>query len=181
MDETSLHKGIRPECPNSLHDLGIAIDCEATRVKSHRIKEPPYLRLRAFRNPILTSYDCMTEGIHQDYQAKGAVQKRTIKDKALAASYFGSRQRRRIQIVANHAVKLPWAMSALGRELTDRISFHDPAPKPFQFICFPSLDIAPTERAEARLAIPALFAIGIMAIPFYEMTYATRAVFFYPL
>jgi hypothetical protein len=149
MDEAPLHQSVWPECPDNLHDLGIAVNGKAARAQSKRIKEPQNLRLGTFGNPVPPGYDSVGVSIHQDCKAKGTVQKCAVEDEVFAPSHVQSGLWRRLQVMIDHTVKLPRAVPALSRQLPDRITLHNPASEPFQFICFSGPGVIPAKGALA--------------------------------
>jgi len=151
MDQTSLHHDIRPEFTENLHHLGITVDGEATRTQfTQRFKEPYHLRLRAFRDPVSTSNQRVGVGVHQGNEAARPMEKSSVQDEMRALRHVqGKRRRCLFQVMIDHTIKLPRAMPALAGQLSDRIAFDNPASEPFQFVCFSSLGITPTEGAPA--------------------------------
>jgi hypothetical protein len=169
MNQAPLHHDIRPELSENSYHFGIAIHRKAMRVKSsryHLLKEFMQLGLRILGDTILTSRNCVSLGIHQGNKAAGTVQECPIQDEVLALPQVQHGWRGHLfQIVIDHTVKLPRAMVALVRQLSDRITFNNPEPKPFLLFGMPDSLIAPATRVPTRATEPTLFSFSIMTVP----------------
>ena len=166
--QASLDRYTGPESPEDPDHLGIAINGKATREQSVSNESPEEcqeLRLRVLGDTILTGQEHVSLGVHHGNEAEGAVKKSPIEDEVMGFSKSPHALRRSLyQIVIDHAIKLRRAMSALVRQLPDRVTFDNPTPEPFLFIRISGLSIMPTERMSANVAEPPLSAIGITAI-----------------
>lgn len=182
MYETALDRHIGPELPEDLHHTGVAINGKATRTQSipcQTLKERQELRLRSLRDPVFTSEEGMSPGLHQGNKTAGTMKEGPVEDEALASQGTHCRRRGRLpKIVTNHAVKLPGAVPALAGQLPDRVTFDDPAPEPFLLSRVFRSVVAPTERVSATATEPALSATNIDTIPLDPVTPTVGAAFF---
>jgi hypothetical protein len=67
-------------------------------------------------------------------------------------------------MVIDYLVKFTRAMAALISQLSNRVAFDQPAPKPLTLFCMSGTFITPAIRVFTRLAKPTLFSIRIQAI-----------------
>jgi len=168
MNQASLYYDTRPELPDCLHHMGIAINREATRVQPlprKAAKKGKELRIRALGDTVLTSHDHMTLRIHHGNKAPWAMKKGPVEYDVLALlqpqNWFW---RHLLQIVFKDAVKLCWAMFALLRQLPNRIPFNDPTSKPFLLSSVFGRIIAPAKRTPARDTKPTLPTITVVPV-----------------
>lgn len=183
MNQASLQHDVRPEFAKNLYRVRIAIHRDAARVQPCRyqpLKESLQLRLRILGDPVLASHNHVSPGIHQRNKAAGAVQKCPVKDEMVA---FRQAQRRRWSClpytVIDHIVKLPGAIYTLFHQLSDRVTFNNPKPKPFPLFSAPSGSVPPPARVPAGVTIPALLPFSIMPIS-PKNARAPRTKFFWP-
>ncbi len=128
----------------------------------------------------MTSDKHMSLRIHQGNKAAWAVKKSPVEDEVLALQRAQYELRGHLfQAVINHTVKLPRAMPALAGQLPDGVTFNNPAPEPFLFICLPGFVIGPTKRMSAIFTKPSLFAIIIKAVFLDGGTGTARTMFFW--
>jgi hypothetical protein len=164
--EAPLDHSVRPDRAKGLRHLGIAIDGEATGNQSLLLETPKVsqqLRLRTFRDTVLTGHDGVCLRIHQGNDCPGAMNERSVQDKVLAAAQVCFRHRL-FQAVTEQTVQFRGAMSALAGQLPDGVAFDYPTPEPFPLIGVLRPGIMPAERSSARLAKPPLPTIGVMAV-----------------
>jgi hypothetical protein len=129
------------------------------------LKESGELHIRIFGNTILTSHEHVSLGIHQSNKATRPIKESPVKNKVLTLPQVQLRRWRQLfQMVVNHIIKLPRTMSALAYQLSDRITFNNPAPKPFLFLGMPGSLIAPAIGLSTRDAKPTLFSISVMTV-----------------
>jgi len=166
--QASLDRHVRPELPEGPDHPGVAINGKATReqpVSNESQEECQELRLRALGDTVLTGQEHTSLRIHQGNDAEGAVKKSPIEDEVTGFSKSPHGLRGRLlQIVIDHAIKLRRAVSALVRQLPDRVTFDNPTSEPFPLFRMPGSAIAPAKRAPAGQTKPPLFIIGVMAI-----------------
>jgi len=171
VNQTSLYHDIRPELSDNPYHLRVTVDGKTVRAQTNRyqgLKELQQLRLRILGDAVLTSYNPMGFGIHQGNKTAGTVQECPIQDKVLALPQIqGGQWWRLLQLVIDHAIEFSTAIVALVRQLSGRVTFNNPAPKPFLLFGAPGGLIAPTSsarRAPTRTTKPALFSSGIMTV-----------------
>lgn len=168
MDQASLHNGIWPELTDDSYHIRVTIHRKAKGTQSSRnqtLKEFQQLRLRIFGDTVLTSYNHAGSGIHQGNKAAWAVQERAIEDEVLAFSqtqYWLGYQI--FQMIINHAIKFPRAVSALAHQLSNRVTFHNPQPEPFLFFGSSVDFITPATRVPTRPTEPTLFSFSIVPV-----------------
>jgi hypothetical protein len=171
VDQASLDHNIRPELSDTPYRLRVTVHGKAVRAQpSHyqRLKELQQLRLRILGDIVLTSHNRVSLGVHQGDKAAGAAQECPVKDEVTVLPQIqGGRWGRLLQLVIDHTIKLSRAMVALVRQLSGRITFNDPAPKPLLLLGVLSSLIAPTApttRVPTRATEPTLFPFGIMTV-----------------
>lgn len=168
MDQASLHHDIWPELAENPYHIRVAIHRKAVRAQTSRykpLKEFQQLRLRILGDTVLTGYNHVSPGIHQGNKTAWAVKECPIQDKLLALPQAQHGLRRCLfHMVIDHTVKLPRTMSALARQLSDRVTFDHPAPKPRLLLGVPGSLIVPTTRLPTIRAEPTLFSISVPAI-----------------
>ena len=124
MDQTTLNDDFRPETPDCLDHLRIAINCKTTRIQT--ITDQPLeklleLNLGVFCHAILTGNQCMIKGIHQSHYTPRTLQKSTVENKVLALSQSQHWLWRWLfQLTIYHVVKLSRAVLALMYQLPDQ-------------------------------------------------------------
>jgi hypothetical protein len=171
VNQASLYHGIRPELSDNLNHLGVTVDgktmCAQTS-RYQRLKELQQLRLRILGDAVLTSHNPMSFGIHQGNKTAGTVQECPIQDKVLALPQIqGGQWWRLLQLGIDHTIEFPTAIVALVRQLSGRITFNNPAPKPFLLFGALSGLIAPTSSARGvptRTTEPALFSFAVVTV-----------------
>jgi hypothetical protein len=171
VNQASLYHDIRPEVSDNPYRLRVTVDGKTVRAQTsryQRLKELQQLRLRILGDAVLTSYNPMSLGIHQGNKTAGTVQECPIQDEVLALPQIqGGQWWRPLQLVIDHTIELPTAIVALVRQLSGRITFNNPAPKPLLLFGVPGGLIAPTSsarRVSTRTAEPALFSFGVMTV-----------------
>lgn len=181
VDKAALHGDSRPEAPEYICQVRIAVNGEAEGTQAplyQTLQEYPELRPRAFRDSILAGDKGMGLPIHQRNQATRAMDKGSVQDEVLALPHdqYGL-CRRLLKVVIDHTVKLPRAVPTLTSQLPNRVALDDPTPEPLLFVGFPSPSIAPTERVPTPGTEPPLSAVSVMPISL-ENTGTERTVFF---
>jgi hypothetical protein len=171
MNQASLYHDIRPELAENSYHIRIAIYRKAMRAQSSRykpLKEFLQLRLRILGDTILTSRNCVSLGIHQGNKAAGTMQECPVQDEVLTLPQVQHGRRGNLfQVIIDHPVKLPRAMVALVRQLSGRITFNNPEPKPFLLFSVPgslNAPASPATRVPTRATEPTLFSFSIMTI-----------------
>jgi len=181
VDEASLDWHARPQFPEGLYYVGVAINGKTARMQSgpyKTVKEGRKLGFRVLRDRILTGHNFAVVGIPQGKKGARAVKESPVHDAVLALTQAKRGLRMCLfQIVINHTIEFCRAMPALAGQLSDRITFNNPAFEPLPFSGVPCRGIAPAKRAEARFAEPPLLAVCIMAISLNNAR-AVRTVFF---
>jgi hypothetical protein len=180
MDQTALHNNIRPELSNDSNYIGIAVHVKASRVQSslfQTFKEFQKFRFGILRHTILSSYKHVCLGFHQSNKAMRSMQKCPIQDKVPTLLQVPRWCRRHLcQTIIDHTIKLPWAKTALGCQLPDRITFNNPESKQLLFFGTNGLitPSSPTIRVPTRSTEPTLFPFSTMTIsPEYFCTERT--------
>jgi len=170
MDQASLHYDTRPELTDNSHYGTITIHGKTMWIQSRLFQacqEFDKLGFRIFGDTVLASYEGVCVGIHQGNKATRTSKECPIQDKALVLFQVRNGLWRHLfQIVVDHTVKFPWAIAALIRQLSGRITFNNPESKKFIFFGTSDL-IAPASsatRAPTRSTEPALFPLGTMTI-----------------
>jgi hypothetical protein len=181
VNKAALHGDTRPEAPEHICQLRVAVNSEAEGTQSplyQTLQEYPQLRCRAFGDGVLAGDKRMSLRIHQRNQTTRTMYKGSVQDEVLALLHdqYGL-WRRLLKIVIDHTVKLPRAVPALTSQLPDRVALDDPTSEPFLFVGLSSPSIAPTERVPTPGTEPPLSAIGVMPISL-DNTRTERTVFF---
>lgn len=127
----------------------------------------------------MTGDQHMSLGVHQGNKAAGAVQKSPVQDKVLAWSHLRFGWGSLSQAVIYHTVKLSRAVSALVRQLSDRITFDNPVLKPAQLPGVSCGMIMPAIGVTTRGAKPTLSSIRISSVSL-ENPVTMRTMFFWP-
>jgi hypothetical protein len=181
VDQAALNNDARPEAPEHVSHVRIAIDSEATGAQAVpylTLKEYSELWSRTLGDAVLASDKDMGLSIHQRNETTWAVNESAVQDEVVASSQAqSSLWGRLLKVVVDHAIKLPRAMPALARELPDRVAFHDPTPEPLPFVGRSGFLINPTEGMPALGAIPPLPPVGIMAVSLDNARTARTAFF----
>ncbi len=168
MYQASLDCDIRPEFPDDLCYVGVPINRKATRMQPmpyQPLKECYELSLRVLGDTILTTNNHVGLGIHQGDKTTWAVKESPVQDEVVALPQIQHGLMGHLfQMVIDHTVKLPRTVSALARQLSDRISFNNPTPKPFLFVGILGLSITSAKRMPTRATEPTLPTISIMTI-----------------
>ena len=168
VNDASLDDYVGPELVQHTHNLGITINCKASRTQAfaHKVIEKRLeLGYRAFGDRILTSHNLVRVGVHQSNETSRTVQEGTVQDKTAA---LGQTKARRwwclFQIITNQTIELCRAVLALAGKLPNGIAFDNPASEPFSLFDVPGRRIVPAKRTPAMHTKPALLSIRIMAI-----------------
>jgi hypothetical protein len=181
VDKAALHGDTRPEAPEYICQLRVAVNSEADGTQAplyQTLQEYPNLRSRAFGDSVLAGDKRMGLGIHQRNQATRTMDKGSVQDEVLALRRDQYRLWRHLsKVVIDHTVKLPRAVPALTNQLPNRVALDDPTSEPLLFVGFSSPSIAPTERVLTPGTEPPLSAVGVMPISL-DNTGTERAVFF---
>lgn len=181
VDKAALHGDTRPEAPEYICQVRVAINGEAKGTQAplyQTLQEYTELRARAFGDSVLAGDKRMGLRIHQRNQATRAMDKGSVQDKVLALPHDQYGLWRRLpKVVIDHTVKLPRAVPALTSQLPNRVALDDPTSEPLLFVGLSSPSIAPTERVPTSGTEPPLSAVGVMPISF-DTTGTERAVFF---
>lgn len=138
MDQTTLDSHFGPDILKRPDYMRVPINRETARlqsIKSQLCQEAPQLLRRVLRYSVLTGYELVIARIQQGHQALRTVQESAIENKMpeLPPMYWrlGSRL---FQVFVYHFIKLPCAVFALMHQLSDRVSFNYPQPKPLAFV-----------------------------------------------
>jgi len=168
VDKASLDDHFRPELAQHTHNLGITVNCKASRAQSltHKVMkkglQPGY---RAFRYRVLAGHNHVRSGVHQSDETSRAMQESTVQDKMLALSQTkASRWWCLFQIIVNHTIQLSRAVLALAGKLPNGITFDNPPSEPLSLFGVFGRRIVPAKRTPAIWTKPALLSIRIMAI-----------------
>jgi hypothetical protein len=181
VDKAALHGDTRPEAPEYICQVGVAVNSEAEGMQAplyQTLQEYPELRSRAFGDSVLAGDKRMGLRIHQRNQTTRAMDKGSVQDEVLALPHDQYGLWRRLpKVVIDHTVKLTRAVPALTSQLPNRVALDDPTSEPLLFVDLSSPGIAPTERVPTPGTEPPLSAVGVMPISF-DNTGTERAVFF---
>jgi len=167
VNDASLDDYVRPELAQHTHNLGITINCKASRTQAfaHKVIEKRLeLGYREFGDRILTGHNLVRVGVHQSNETSRTVQEGTVQDKTALGQTKARRRWCLFQIITNQTIELCRAVLALAAKLPNRIAFDNPASEPFSLFDVPGRRIVPAKRTPAMHTKPALLSIRIMAI-----------------
>ncbi len=168
VNQATLNHHAWPELTQGTHNIRITIDSKALRLQTllHKVcQKNGKLSFRTFRNRISAGYDRMSLGVHQGNKSTRPVKKSPINDKisALPQKLPGPR-RSLLQIIVNHTIELPRAVSAPAGKLPGRITFSNPEPEPLSLFGASGCRVCPTDGLPTGRAKPSLLSIRIVAI-----------------
>ncbi len=169
MNQATLDDRIRPERPENLDYLSVAVHGEAAGMQAlvhHRLEERTQLRSGVLADVELSPHQRVSLPVHQDDDAVRAVQECPVEEKISGGLRLQGRRWRRIgKEAVDQAAQLPPAVPALKGQLAYRIPLHYPSSEPLHLSHASRRGVAPTERMSASAAETPLSTIRIAAIP----------------